>query len=67
MKKLEERATVYITLSMMISLSAKNVSAYLEIPFLEYVMIAIAVVLIILGIINVNKYEKQKTDNSCSS
>ncbi|MFK7775143.1 MAG: hypothetical protein AB8F94_23585 [Saprospiraceae bacterium] len=67
MKKLEEQATIYMTLSMMISLSAKDVSEYLALPLLQYIMIAIAIVFIVLGVIKVKEYEKQKVNKSCNS
>ncbi len=67
LKKLEEQTTIYITLSMMLSLSASNVSDFIGMPFIEYAMIAIAVVLIILGVLKVSQYKKQKVNNSCGS
>ena len=67
LKKLEEQATIYITLSMMFSLSAEYVSEFLGIPFFQYSMIAVAIVFITLGVIKVNQYEKQKVNESCGS
>lgn len=66
LEKLEKQATVYFTLSMMLSLSIQFISDYLGIPFVEYAMIIIVVVLMSLGIINVNKCEKHKGNKSCS-
>ena len=67
LKKLEDQATIYITLSMMFSLSAEYLAEFLGMPFFQYVMIAVAIVLITLGVIKVNQYEKQKVNKSCGS
>lgn len=66
MKELEEQATIYITLSMLFSLFAKDISTYFAIPFLQYLMILIAIILITLGVIKVNQHEKHKEGENCS-
>ncbi len=67
LKKLEEQATVYITLSMMLSMSAQHITDYLGTPFLEYAMIFVAMGFLGLAVIKVNQYQKGKGKESCAS
>ncbi len=66
-KKFEEQATIYITLAMMLSLSANFISDYVAIPWLEYLMIGVSILFIALGVIKVNQYEKHQVNKNCNS
>lgn len=67
-QKKEEQASVFITISALLSLFAEDIAEWLNLSIIQYGMIVVAIIFLFLGVIKVQQMEKLRNEKaSCDT